>query len=83
MQNAYSFVVGLRNSLLGMVAFGAGLLLAAHPEVSNQSVVDFLAQHLQSVLGTVTVGGLVNLGLDFLHQKWNIASAQRASQTVG
>lgn len=77
MQSAYSFLIGLRNTIFGFAAFGIGLYLMAHPELANQGIVDYLASHLKPIIGTLTVGGFVNLIVDYFHQKWNIKSAMR------
>lgn len=76
MNQTYSFLIGVRNTLIGFAAFSVGLYFAAHPEVANTGVVDFISTHLKAAIGTVTVGGVANLILDYLHQKYSIAAAQ-------
>lgn len=65
----YSFLKGLRTTVLGIIAMALGFYIVANPAFADINVGTFIAQHIQATLGTLTIGGAINLLLDYIHQK--------------
>lgn len=69
----YSFLIGLRKALTQVAIFGlsAALVVGA---LNFQSVLDtqiwaLIEQYLKPLVGTLTVGGFLTLGLNYLKNR--------------
>ena len=66
----YSFAKGFKKGLIQAVLAGAGIsvtIIATNwPELYNTAIVDFLAQNLTQILGTMTIGGVLTIVVNYL-----------------
>lgn len=71
----YSFIKGLQKAAVGAAIAGlavtGAVLYSAFPDIANLSVADILAQQARVVFGTVTVGGLVTLGVNWIKVRYS------------
>ena len=70
----YSFAKGLGKGLVQASIAGLGVVAAIvatnWPELYNATVVDFLTQYLKQILGTMTVGGILTIIVNYLKVKY-------------
>ena len=71
----YSFAKGLSKGFVHASIAGLGIVAAIvatnWPELYSTSVVDLLSQYLKQILGTMTVGGILTIAVNYLKVKYD------------